>query len=311
MTDDKKKATAAKANPRGLGRGLSSLLGDAGVAAATGLAARQQDATAAATARLSGLSEIPVEWINPGPWQPRRRFDPDALEELARSIRQKGVVQPILVRPNPSRKSRFDLIAGERRWRAAQKAEIHVIPAIVRDFTDAEAYEVALIENIQRADLSVIEEAQGYQKLIEEHRYTQDQLSDIVGKSRSHIANLLRLLNLPAEVQDMVIAGKLTMGQVRPLINHKDCLSLARHIIQKGLSARQVEALAKKPVTQKGAPKAKPGSASADLKSLETSLSSKLGLVVKIDWDETRERGVLKLHCESLEQMDNLLKRLQ
>ena len=252
MSDKKKnrtKDTKRSDNPapnRGLGRGLSSLLGDVGVAAAAGIAVPKSDAPAPAPDRLSGLSEIPIEWINTGPWQPRRVFAQDALAELADSIRQKGIVQPILVRPSPDRPTRFELIAGERRWRAAQLAQLHIVPAIVRDFTDAEAYEIALIENVQRADLSAIEEAQGYQKLLAHHDYTQEQLSEIIGKSRSHIANILRLLTLPEKVQDMVMEGLLSLGQVRPIINHKDCIALARQIVKKGLSARQVEALVKR-----------------------------------------------------------------
>ena len=234
MSDKKKNRTQdtkRSGNPapnRGLGRGLSSLLGDVGVAAAAGIAVPKSDVQAPAPATLSGLSEIPIEWINTGPWQPRRVFAQDALAELADSIRQKGIVQPILVRPSPDRPTRFELIAGERRWRAAQLAQLHMVPAIVRDFTDAQAYEIALIENVQRADLSAIEEAQGYQKLLAHHDYTQEQLSEIIGKSRSHIANLLRLLTLPEKVQDMVMEGLLSMGQVRPIINHKECMALAR-----------------------------------------------------------------------------------
>ena len=223
--------------PRGLGRGLSSLLGDAGVAAATGTGASQAAVTAAASGTapqtLSGLADIPVEWINVGPWQPRRRFDKERLTELADSIRVKGLVQPILVRPKEGADNRYQLIAGERRWRAAQMAQLHVIPAIIRAMSDEEAHELALIENVQRADLSAVEEAEGYRQLIDKFGYTQEQLSEIIGKSRSHIANLLRLLALPPEVSTMVVDGKLTMGQVRPLIGHPDCIALARRVAEK------------------------------------------------------------------------------
>ena len=191
----------------------------------------------------SGFREIPIEWINVGPWQPRRRFDKAGLDELAASIRQNGIVQPILLRPHPEKSSRYQLVAGERRWRAAQLAKIHQVPAIIRDLSDAECYEIALIENIQRSDLSVIEEAQGYQKLLETNRYTQEQLSDIIGKSRSHIANLLRLLLLSPFVQNLLLDRKITMGQARPLIGHDQAEALAKMIVAKGLSARQVEAL--------------------------------------------------------------------
>ena len=230
------------------------------------------------------------------------------MVELADSIRQRGIVQPILVRPNPDRPSRFELIAGERRWRAAQLAQLHVVPAIVRDFTDAQAYEIALIENVQRADLSAIEEAQAYQKLLDYHHYTQEQLSEIIGKSRSHIANLLRLLTLPEKVQDMVMEGLLSMGQVRPIINQKDCLVLARQIVKKGLSARQVEALVKKGDglrTQTGLPEK-----SADIRHLEEKAGIVTGVTVTINWDERRDRGSLHfLNCSS-EQLENILLKL-
>ena len=314
MSDKKKnrtQGTKRSGNPapnRGLGRGLSSLLGDVGVAAAAGIAVPKSDALAPAPDRLSGLSEIPIEWINTGPWQPRRVFAQDALAELADSIRQKGIVQPILVRPSPDRPTRFELIAGERRWRAAQLAQLHMVPAIVRDFTDAQAYEVALIENVQRADLSAIEEAQGYQKLLAHHDYTQEQLSEIIGKSRSHIANLLRLLTLPEKVQDMVMEGLLSMGQVRPIINHKDCMALARQIVKKGLSARQVEALVKKgdgSRVQTGPPEK-----SANIRDLEEKASTATGVNVMIEWDENRDIGSVHLKNCSHDQLENILVRL-
>ena len=180
------------AKQRGLGRGLSSLLGDAGAAAT--MTSASAGATPAAAAPQSGLVDIPIEWINSGPWQPRRRFDIAALEELADSIRSKGLVQPVLVRPHTSKTNRYELIAGERRWRAAQMAQLHNVPAIIRDFSDEEAYEVALIENVQRADLNVIEEADGYRQLIENFGYTQGKLSEIIGKSRSHILSKQQFL---------------------------------------------------------------------------------------------------------------------
>jgi ParB family chromosome partitioning protein len=314
MSDKKKNRTQGTkrgGNPapnRGLGRGLSSLLGDVGVAAAAGIAVPKSDVPAPAPDRLSGLSEIPIEWINTGPWQPRRVFAQDALAELADSIRQKGIVQPILVRPSPDRPTRFELIAGERRWRAAQLAQLHMVPAIVRDFTDAQAYEIALIENVQRADLSAIEEAQGYQKLLAHHDYTQEQLSEIIGKSRSHIANLLRLLTLPEKVQDMVMEGLLSMGQVRPIINHKDCMALARQIVKNGLSARQVEALVKKgdgSRVQTGPPEK-----SANIRDLEKKASTATGVNVTIEWDENRDIGSVYLKNCSHDQLENILDRL-
>ena len=293
---------------RGLGRGLSSLLGDRGIAAATAIDGNASTA-AASTSLSAGLQEIPIEWIDVGPWQPRRRFDKDGLNDLAASIRQKGIVQPILLRPNPEKSSRYQLVAGERRWRAAQLTKIHQIPAIIRDLTEAECYEIALIENIQRSDLSVIEEAQGYQKLLETNRYTQEQLSEIIGKSRSHIANLLRLLMLPPLVQTLLLDRKITMGQARPLIGQADADTLAKTIVTKGLSARQAEMLVKQARVKAGKKPSKPEK-SADIRALEHQAAEKLGLAFQIDWDETRERGRVMIDCQSLEQMTSLLAKL-
>lgn len=312
MTDNvKKKSTAKATKPRGLGRGLSTLLGDAGVAAAT--AAPNTNAATAGGAptpsTLSGLADIPVEWINSGPWQPRRRFDNDALADLAASVKQQGIVQPILVRPHPKTKQRYELIAGERRWRAAQLAKLHMVPAIVRELSDSDAYEIALIENIQRADLSAVEEAEGYQQLIETYQYTQAQLSELIGKSRSHIANLLRLLSLPPAVCDLVVEGSLTMGQARPLIGHDQAERLARDVVKRGLSARQVEALVKK--SGDSAPKKRAVAAkSADIKAIEQRAAVEQGLQLDINWDEAREQGSLTFKCSDLDQMNALLAKL-
>ena len=305
-----KPATSGK--PRGLGRGLSSLLGDAGVAAATGGGtgvAQSALETGMPATPVTGLTELPIEWINSGPWQPRRRFDKDRLTELADSIRAKGLVQPILVRPQEGSGNRYELIAGERRWRAAQLAQLHVVPAIIRDMSDGEAHELALIENIQRADLSAIEEAEGYRQLIDRFGHTQEQLSDIVGKSRSHIANLLRLLTLPDAVANMVVAGDLTMGQVRPLVGHPDCESLARHVVAKGLSARQVEALVKS--GKPGKPR-KPALAQkpADIVGIERTLADKLGLAVDFNWDEANRGGRLVMRFSNLDQFEAVYRKL-
>ena len=314
----KSAASPAKAGkPRGLGRGLSSLLGDAGVAAATGTAmgrgtGMSQNATQATplpAEPISGLTELPIEWINSGPWQPRRRFDKTRLSELADSIRAKGLVQPILVRPQEGASNRYQLIAGERRWRAAQMAQLHVVPAIIREMSDGEAHELALIENIQRADLSAIEEAEGYRQLIESFNHTQEQLSEIVGKSRSHIANLLRLLTLPEPVATMVVQGELTMGQVRPLVGHPDSVALARQIAAKGLSARQVEALVKSGKSGKsGSPAAAPKT--ADIIGIERTLADRLGLAVDLNWDEARRSGKLVMRFTDLDQFEVVYERL-
>lgn len=314
-----KKNGAKKGPERGLGRGLSSLLGDQGVAIATGIAgvtgARSNGSDIQKTPDtisglpLSGLREVPVEWINVGPWQPRRRFDRPALDELAASIRKNGIVQPILLRPHPDNKSRFQLVAGERRWRAAQLAKSHEVPAIIRDLNTAECYEIALVENIQRIDLSVIEEAQGYQKLLDTNRYTQEQLSVIIGKSRSHIANILRLLLLPEPVQTLLLERKITMGQARPLIGHKQSEMLANTIVMRGLSARQAEVLAKHDATSTQKMQKK-HTKSSDIRALEQKAADKLGLTFNIDWDEAKERGKVVIDCRSLDQITDLLDKL-
>ena len=301
-----KTAKPAAGKPRGLGRGLSSLLGDAGVAA--GNAGGAASGTGEPSA-LSGLTELPIEWINSGPWQPRRRFETDSLAELAESIRSKGLVQPVLVRPRAGTANRYELIAGERRWRAAQMAQLHNIPAIIRELGDEEAYELALIENIQRADLSAIEEAEGYRQLIDSFGYTQEQLSEIIGKSRSHIANLMRLLGLPEEVRDMIVDGRLTMGQARPLVGQEHCVALARQIADRGLSARQAEALVAKPPQRKAGGSPKPAK-SADLENVEAMLRGKLGLGLDIDWNEKNGTGKMTIRFATLEQMDGVMAKL-
>ena len=299
------KGLIKKLPERGLGRGLSSLLGDQGVEAATKVGVKTGLAEKPDLVSVV-LREIPVEWINIGPWQPRRIFDKASLEELAASIKQKGIVQPLLLRPNPENNTRFQLVAGERRWRAAQLAKTHEVPAIIRNMTDAECYEIALIENIQRSDLSVIEEAQGYQKLLELNHYTQEQLSKIIGKSRSHITNIMRLLLLPNSVQVLLINQQITMGQARPLIGHKQAETLSKIIVNKNLSARQAEALAKKA----GDANKKLKTQSSDIGALEKRVTEHLGLVCNINWNDSRERGKLTINLLSLDQMTDLLSKL-
>jgi ParB family chromosome partitioning protein len=300
-----KSAIAAKsaATTRGLGRGLSTLLGDSGIATA---------ANQGAPSDKREYQQIPIELINVGPWQPRRQFDREKLDELADSIRQKGIVQPILLRPSPNQRGRYQLVAGERRWRAAQIAQVHQIPSVIRDLKDAECYEIALIENIQRQDLSVIDEAQGYANLLEINSYTQDQLSEIIGKSRSHIANLLRLLGLPETVQNLLRDGELTMGQARPLVGHPQAEFLAKTIVAKGLSARQAEALIKTAVSGPLAT-ARQSSIienSVDIKAIEQLAAVQLGLVMSIKWNEKTEMGRVQIDCKSLEQMTLILDKL-
>lgn len=288
---------------RGLGRGLSSLLGDGGIAAAANYVAPPDK---------HEYQQIPVEWIDIGPWQPRRKFEREQLDELAVSIRQKGIVQPILLRPTPSHPGRFQLVAGERRWRAAQIAQLHEIPSVVRDLTDSECYEVALIENIQRQDLSVIDEAQGYANLIEINRYTQDQLSKIIGKSRSHIANLLRLLELPESVQVLMRNGALKMGQARPLVGHPQAEFLAREIVEKRLSARQAEALSKTAANNVtlSTKRSKTTEKSADIKAIEKRAEIELGLAMSIKWNEKAQTGWVQIDCQSLDQMSLIFDKL-
>lgn len=319
-----KKDTAASSKQpsakRGLGRGLSSLLGDAAVAATARPAetklqgdtpTREMQSisgSSGATDRTVGYSEIPVEWINSGPWQPRRKFDQAALAELADSIRSKGVVQPILVRPSLKSPSRFELIAGERRWRAAQMAQIHQIPAVIREFSDEDAFEIALIENIQRADLTVIEEAEGYRQLIESFGYRQEDLAEAIGKSRSHIANLMRLLSLPSEVMDLLNEGTLSMGQARPLIGRDDAVALASEIVKRGLTVREVEAFVSKPGKSEKT-SGKPEK-SVDIRDLEDRIQRQIGLKVDIDWDDSKGRGRLTMNFKSLEQFDGVMDQL-
>ena len=301
--------TPAKKPTKGLGRGLSSLLGDAAPALAD--EAGKPTASPAKTdkSRGSDVRTIPVEWINPGPWQPRRLFDRAALEELAQSMSENGIVQPILVRPNPQKEGRYELIAGERRWRAAQIARLHDIPAIIRELSDKQAAELSLIENIQRQDLSAIEEALGYRKLIDAHNYTQEELAQIVGKSRSHIANLMRLLSLPEEIHKMILDGRLTAGQARPLIGHEDALKIAEIVVEKQLSARAVEQLARHEQPEDLKAKAKPEK-SADIKALEAKAKDVLGLRLTVDWDEARETGAVKFKISNFAQLDMLLDKL-
>jgi ParB family chromosome partitioning protein len=286
-----------------LGRGLSTLLGDSGIAATAGQSQ---------SLNSPEYQKIPIEWINVGPWQPRRQFKVDHLNELAVSIQQKGVVQPILLRQTPDKTNRFQLVAGERRWRAAQIAQLHEIPAVVRQLSDTECHEIALIENIQREDLTVIEEALGYSRLLEINDYTQDQLSKIIGKSRSHIANLLRLLTLSEPVQTLLRNGDLTMGQARPLVGHPQAEGLAKTIIAKKLSARQAERLAKSGAYDGPSSNSitKQSEKSADIRAIEQRAALQLGLVISIDWNEQSEKGHVQIKCQSIEQLNALINKL-
>jgi len=279
---------------RGLGRGLSALLDEV-------------EAPAEGGHRAAGVTEIPVETIKANPDQPRRHFDEAELEELAQSIREKGVLQPILVRPAVFA-GEFQIVAGERRWRAAQRAGIRAIPALVRSLSDEEVLEIAIVENVQRKDLSPMEEADGYRTLIEKFGRTQAQVADTVGKSRVHVANALRLLQLPASVQAMVRDGQLTPGHVRPLIGVADAERLADEIVGRGLSVRQTETLARGGAGASPAAPARRGGKDADTLALESDLAEVLGLPVEIR--DAAGAGEVRIRYSSLEQLDDICRRL-
>ncbi|MBB4099703.1 ParB/RepB/Spo0J family partition protein [Sphingomonas kyeonggiensis] len=287
--------TEASRKPRpGLGRGLSSLLGDA-----------VPEAPVSGTPDMgSGLRMLPVSSLVPHPDQPRRHFDEDALEELAQSLKQRGLIQPIVVRPTGHN---YQIVAGERRWRAAQRARLHEVPVIVRDFNEAETMEIALVENIQRQDLNAIEEAEAYARLIREFGHSQEALGKLVHKSRSHIANLLRLLDLPEGVRNMVLVGELDMGHARALIGAPEAEKLAREVANKGLSVRETEKLARhaKPNSKR---KPEPKIRDADISALEHQLGDVLGLNVRIA--HGAKGGTLTLSYSTLDQLDMVCQRL-
>lgn len=282
---------------RRLGRGLSALLGD-----------DEQDYQE--LDRTKSPRELPIEQLHPGAFQPRSNFDDDELNALVESVRAKGILQPILVRRDPVQADLYEIIAGERRWRAAQRAQLHNVPVVVRDLTDQEALEIALIENIQRADLSAIEEAEAYQRLIDEFAHTQDALAKVVGKSRSHVANTLRLLNLPSEVQKMVDKGDLTAGHARALVGREDAVSLAREIAASGLTVRDIENRVAVGTGKSGKPKAP--SKSADTIALERDVSDAIGMkvAIKLKGGEESGRGTLAIEFKNLDQLDDVLRRL-
>jgi len=282
----------------GLGRGLSALLDEA-------VRAPRPDEAGETSASGSGVREVDVGKIRPNPHQPRQHFDEASLDELARSIADKGMLQPILLRPSGDG---FEIIAGERRWRAAQRAQLHRIPAIVRDIDDAATAEIALIENIQRADLSAIEEAEGYKQLILIYAHSQDDVARLVGKSRSHVANLLRLLELPEEVKQMLLRGDISMGHARAIATSPDAVSIARRIVSDGLSVRQVEQIARaaRPAASSRTANTRP--VDADLAALERQLGDLLGLRVKVA--HGKSGGTVALHYSSLDQLDMICQRL-
>ena len=276
---------------RRLGRGLSALFAET--------APPPPDVTR--TAR-----NVPVTFLRPSRYQPRRNFDPAEIQSLVESIRARGILQPILVRRPADDPNSYEIVAGERRWRAAQAAQLHEVPIIVRDVSDLEALEIALIENIQRQDLNALEEGEGYRRLMQEFDRTQEELAETLGKSRSHIANTVRLLNLPAEVRALVDAGKLTAGHARALLNAADPVALAHAVVDRGLNVRQAEALAAtaKPPRGKAAKPAK----DPDTAALEKQLADHLGLKVAIRFDG--KGGELVIRYKTLDQLDDVLRRL-
>jgi len=305
-----------KPRSRQLGRGLSALLGaepvkipDPGAAppAATSAVAAPPPASGSAPARPAGVTTAPVEFLSPSPMQPRRQFDEQEIGELAESIRQRGILQPILVRRAPDHPDRYEIVAGERRWRAAQAARLHEVPILVKDLDDEGVLEVALVENVQRQDLNALEEADGYRRLIDQFDHTQDSLATVVGKSRSHIANTLRLLTLPESVRNYLAAGEISAGHARALIGVEDADALARKVVKSGLSVRQIERLARQ---DKGGRKPRPGppTKDPDTLALENSLSDLLGLKVAIDFDG--RGGTVTVRYTSLDQLDDLITRL-
>jgi len=281
-----------------LGRGLAALIGDAG------------DESQAPNKINVGIKKVPIEFVRPNPNNPRKTFLSEDLEDLAQSIREKGIIQPIVVRAVSGVADVYDIIAGERRWRAAQQAGIHEVPVSVIEVDDKEALELAIIENVQRSDLNAFEEAAGYQKLIDEFNYTQNDLSKVIGKSRSHVANTLRLLKLPELTRQMLINGSLSAGHARALLGSDDPDRLAQKVVDAGLSVRELEKLVQSPDNfEKSTKKPKPIShKDTDTLALEKILSDLLGLKVVIN--SAGEKGEVKIFYNTLDQLDGLCKRI-
>jgi len=284
---------------RGLGRGLSALMADVALPESTGAATAPQ-----------GELHVPIENIHANPSQPRRRFDGDDLQELANSIAEKGVLQPLIVRLSSNKSNSYEIVAGERRWRAAQMAKLHELPVLVRAYTDNEVLEIAIIENVQRADLNPVEEATGYRQLMDRFGHTQEKMATALSKSRSHIANLLRLLQLPDDVLNLLRHEKLTSGHARALITSENPSELARIVVAKGLSVRETERLAKSPKT-KVVRGAKPAhTKDADTIALEKDLSANLRMKVSIDHKNDDGAGRVVIRYKNMDQLDDLCRIL-
>ena len=297
--------------PPRLGRGLAALMGEvapsrAPEAATAASSAALVDGAAAGDAapdRAGAVRRVAVADLEPGHFQPRVDFDPDALAELTLSIRERGILQPLLLRPHPEKTGRFQIIAGERRWRAAGAAGLHDVPAVIGDFSDRDALAAALVENLQREDLNAIEEAEGYRRLIEEFGMTQDALAAAVGKSRAHVGNTMRLLRLPPSLHDDIRSGRLSAGHARALLTHPDPERAARTVIDRGLNVRQTEALA-----QRGTEAPAPRPRDPATEALARELTERLGLKVEISFDGAR--GSVRLHYRDLDQLDGILRLL-
>ncbi len=289
---------------KGLGRGLSALLADV---------AEEAPLAAPSRPRAAGARHVPIEQIVPNPDQPRRDFSERDLEDLAASIREKGIIQPLILRPHPDDPDRYQIVAGERRWRAAQLAGVHEVPALVRDLDDADMLEIAIIENVQRADLNAAEEALGYRQLMDRFGHTQEKLAETLGKSRSHIANLLRLLTLPELVLDLLRAGKLSAGHARALITAPDPARLAAQVIERDLSVRQTEQLARNALVPKAPTDRAPRAGAvkdADTRALEEDLTAQIRLKVSIEHQAGRQSGELRIRYTTLEELDGLCQLL-
>lgn len=288
MTDDRKTSR--------LGRGLAALIGD--------------DEPTLESPAPTGIKHLPIALLEPNPYQPRHRFAEEDLRDLTDSIRAKGVLQPILVRPGGGEADSYQIVAGERRWRAAQAAGLHELPVLIKELSDTESLEIALIENIQRADLNPIEEAAGYERLMQEFDYTQEQLSELIGKSRSHVTNTRRLLSLPDPVQEMLIEGDLTAGHARALVGRADAIELAREIAAGGLSVREAEDLGRRADRKKPSGQGRrTADKDADTRALENNISDALGLAVAITHRGDRG-GEIKVKYKTLEQLDEICRRL-
>ena len=281
-----------------LGRGLAALMGDVSA-----------EATTTTPERARTQRRVPIEYLRPNPRNPRRNFPDAELDELAASIKERGIIQPVVVRPVRGAKDAYEIIAGERRWRAAQRAALHEIPIVPFEASDSEALELAVIENVQRTDLNPLEEAGGYQALASEYGHSHEDIAKIVGKSRSHVTNTLRLLKLPEPVKAYIHAGKISAGAARMLIGAADPEEMAREIVDRGLNVRQVEALAKDRVPGSGKAAKKRVVKSADTIALERRVSNTLGLTVTVD--HRSKGGVLHIHYRNLDQLEEVLRRLE